>query len=97
MRLIIHLTPHAASSKIEGWAQNAEDQKILRVKVTAVPEDNKANIAMITLLSKTFRIPKTQIFLIRGAKSRIKEVDIAEPFDKLIKSQDLSLPRGETL
>ncbi len=85
MRLIIHLTPKAAYNKIEGWTQNAQGQKILRVKVTAIPEDNKANIAMINLLSKAFRIPKTQIFLIRGAKSRTKEVEIAEPFDKLIK------------
>lgn len=76
MRLTIHLTPHASCNKIEGWGFNTKKQKILRVKVTAIPEKGKANEALIKLLSKTLQLPKSRIILIRGLHSRIKEVEI---------------------
>ncbi|MBI2707364.1 MAG: DUF167 domain-containing protein [Proteobacteria bacterium] len=76
MRLIVHLIPKASANKIEGWAQDVQDQRVLRVKVTAVPEDGKANLALIKLLSKTFHVSKSRISLVRGTTSRIKELDI---------------------
>lgn len=76
MRIIIHLTPKASHNKIERWAQNSQGQKILRVRVTAVPEDGRANEALIKLLSQSFQITKSQISIRRGATSRIKEVEI---------------------
>lgn len=76
MRLIIHLIPKASANKIEGWALDAQEQKVLRVKVTAVPENGKANAALLALLSKTFHIAKSRIVLVRGETSRIKELDI---------------------
>lgn len=76
MRLIIHLTPKASHDKIEGWALDAEGQRILRVKVTAVPEEGKANDALIKLLSKTLHVSKSRISLIRGTTSRIKQFEI---------------------
>lgn len=76
MRLIIHLTPKASHNKIEGWALDVKGQRILRVKVTAVPEDGKANDALIKLLSKTLHISKSQISLVRGETSRVKQFDI---------------------
>lgn len=76
MRLIVHLIPKASSNKIEGWALNAQEQKVLRVKVTAVPEDGKANEALIKILSKALHVPKSAILLVRGATSRVKELDI---------------------
>lgn len=76
MRLIVHLIPKASANTIEGWAQDVQDQKVLRVKVTAVPEDGKANLALIKLLSKTFHVSKSRISLVRGTTSRIKELDI---------------------
>lgn len=78
MKLVVHLTPKASHNKIEGWAVDGKGQKILRVKVTAVPEDGKANEALIKLLSKTFRIPQSRISLARGATSRIKQLEIDE-------------------
>lgn len=80
MKLTIHLTPKASHNKIEGWAWDEKGLKILRIKVTAVPEDGKANEALIKLLSKTLHIPLSRISLTRGATARIKqlEVDIAE-------------------
>ncbi|MBS0271515.1 MAG: DUF167 domain-containing protein [Proteobacteria bacterium] len=76
MQLIVHLTPKASRNKIEGWSLDAEKKRILRVRVTAVPEDGKANKALIQLLSKTLHISKSRISLIRGETSRIKQLEI---------------------
>jgi uncharacterized protein (TIGR00251 family) len=76
MRIIVHLIPKASHNKIEGWAQNDKEQKVLRVKVTAIPEDGKANEALIKLISKSFHVAKSCISIVRGVTSRIKEVVI---------------------
>ena len=89
MKLTVHLTPKASHNKIDGWAKDAEDQKVLRVKVTAVPEDGKANEALIKLLSKALHVSKSSISLIRGETSRVKmlEIDMSgEQFNKVISS-----------
>ena len=88
MRLIIHLTPKASRNKIEGWALDAEGQKVLRVKVTAVPENGKANEALIKLLAKTLHLSKSKISLIRGTTARVKHLEIEmeeENFTSFIK------------
>lgn len=50
----------------------------LRVMVTTVPEDGKANAAVIKLLSKALGVPKSRIELMRGAKSRDKTFRILD-------------------
>jgi uncharacterized protein (TIGR00251 family) len=76
MLLIVHLTPKASHNKIEGWTIDAKGQRVLRVKVTAVPEDGKANKALIQLLAKALHISKSSISLTRGETSRIKQLEI---------------------
>lgn len=78
MRIIVHLTPKASQNKVEGWTEDVKGEKVLRVKVTAVPESGKANDALIKLLSAFFKVPKSKISLIRGASSRIKYIEIQE-------------------
>lgn len=76
MKLVVHLTPKASHNKIEGWSEDEKGQKILRVKVTAAPEDGKANEALIKLLSKALHIPQSRISLTRGTTARIKQLEI---------------------
>lgn len=76
MHLTIHLIPKASKNAIEGWTLDARGEKVLRVKVTAVPEDGKANEVLIKLLSKTLHISQSKISLVRGHTSRIKELQI---------------------
>jgi uncharacterized protein (TIGR00251 family) len=47
-----------------------------KIKVTSPPVDGKANRALISLLSKKSGIPKKDIKIIRGEKSRNKTVRI---------------------
>ena len=45
---------------------------VLQVKVTAPPESGKANAAVLELVAKAVKVPKTSIRLVRGLTSREK-------------------------
>ena len=47
-----------------------------RARIQCAPVDGKANEALITLLSKEFGIPKSDIEIIRGKTSRNKTVSL---------------------
>lgn len=62
----VRVTPKASRDRILFEADT------IRVYVTTVPEDGKANKAVVKLLSKALGVPKTRLDLIRGATSRDK-------------------------
>lgn len=46
----------------------------LKIRVTAPPEDGKANESVINLLSKELKVPKSSFKIIKGVLSREKVV-----------------------
>lgn len=44
----------------------------VKIKITAPPVDGKANKSLIEFLSKTFKIPKSSIEILRGETSKEK-------------------------
>ena len=48
----------------------------LKVYVTAAPESGKANDAMVALLAKALKVPKSRMSIVRGQKSRDKLIRI---------------------
>ncbi len=76
VRLFIRLTPRAASERIDGPAEEADGRVSLKVGVTAIPEDGKANAALIKVLAKSLKLPKTAFALIAGATDRRKTLSV---------------------
>ena len=70
----VRLTPKASHTKIGEISVDAGGQSYLKVYVTAVPEGNKANRALLVLLSKTFHVPKTSLHIISGLTDRRKVI-----------------------
>ncbi|MCB1559420.1 MAG: DUF167 domain-containing protein [Alphaproteobacteria bacterium] len=58
---------------------------MLKVSVTAVPEKGKANQSLIKLLSKHWKIPKSEIEIIKGETERHKILSV--PKNIFIKSE----------
>ena len=50
------------------------EEEFVKVKVTAQPIENKANKALVEFLSKTFKIPKTSIQILKGDTSKEKTI-----------------------
>lgn len=69
--LKIKVIPKASKTEIKGW-QNDE----LLIRLSAVPEKGEANDELIRFLADTLNIGKSKIQLIRGDKSRHKQVRI---------------------
>ncbi|MGI3165243.1 DUF167 domain-containing protein [Pseudooceanicola sp. 200-1SW] len=67
------VTPKAARDRIV-----AEGDGPLRVYVTALPEDGKANEAVRKLLAKSLGLAKSRLLLVRGQTARDKVFRIEE-------------------
>lgn len=72
VRLAVRLTPNAGRDGIDGAEMGADGERMLKARVTAVPEKGKANKALIELLAKQLRLPKSSISVISGETARKK-------------------------
>lgn len=80
----LRVTPKASANRIKGIAADAEGAAVLTVAVTAAPEGGKANAALIRLLAKAWKMPKTSLSVASGAGSRRKVVHIAGDPEELL-------------
>lgn len=78
MDIKIKVIPKSSVNAIVGFKDN-----VLKVKLTAVPEKGLANRALIDLLSKELKIPKSSITILSGAFSSSKVLRI-EGVDSLL-------------
>lgn len=72
MDLDVRVIPRAGRSGFGGLRDGA-----LLVRLAAAPVDGAANDELIALLAKTLRIPKRDITIVSGERSRSKRVRIA--------------------
>ena len=87
----VRLTPKGGRDAVEGWEAASDGSEHLKCRVRAVPEDGKANTALIELLAKTLAVPKSTIRLVSGATARLKRIEIAGDANALaIRLEDLS-------
>ena len=71
--LSVKLQPRASSSEI---VLSVQDNRELRIRVSASPVDAAANEALIRLLAGQFGCPRSRVELVRGHKSRHKLVKL---------------------
>jgi uncharacterized protein (TIGR00251 family) len=72
--LTIKVIPNASKTEIVGW-----ENDVLKVRINASPEKDKANEALISFLSDFFSLPKYKLFITKGQHSRIKTVYFSVP------------------
>ena len=76
-RLSVRLTPNGGRDAVDAWERDAGGAISVKARVSAAPEGGKANKALIALLSKTLKVPKTSIEIVAGDTSRNKNLRIA--------------------
>ena len=67
--LNIQLTPNSSKNEILGYKED-----FIKIKVSAPPNENKANKKLIEFLSDEFNVAKSNISFLSGEKSRIKKI-----------------------
>lgn len=71
MILKVKVHPSAGRDRVEGWLGDT-----LKVSVSAAPEKGKANKAVIELLSKALKVPRSSLRIVAGETSKEKAVEI---------------------
>jgi len=69
--LRVKVLPRSSRDQIVG-----EDGGILKIKVTAAPEDGKANKRLQAVLARSLGVSKRDIRIRSGVRSRVKSVEI---------------------
>lgn len=71
----VRITPKASTNRIS--SETCEDGTVrLRIYVTAVPEDGKANKAVLKLLARALGHPRSALTIVSGEISRDKIIRI---------------------
>ena len=72
----VRLTPKGGRDAVEGWTEGADGTAHLKARVRAVPENGKANAALVALLAASLDVPKSAVRIASGATARLKRVEI---------------------
>lgn len=75
--LFVKLQPGASADRIEGWEAGADGRPVLKVRVRARPVEGQANDALIRLIADALGLPRGQVALIRGDRSRLKRLSVS--------------------
>ena len=75
--LKVRVTTRASRNALRGIRDDT-----LLIDVTTIPENNKANEAIIEIISDEFDVPKSKISVIVGAKNRNKTICIEQKIDE---------------
>lgn len=76
LELRVRLTPKSSRDAVEG-VETTADGPALKARVTAIPEDGKANAALERLIADWLRLPKRSVAVTSGPKSRIKTLTLS--------------------
>ena len=72
VKLAVRLTPRASRDALDGVVRRADGSGVLHARVRAVPENGRANEALLRLVAGDLGLARSCVCLIEGAKSRLK-------------------------
>ncbi|MFL6855468.1 MAG: DUF167 domain-containing protein [Sphingomicrobium sp.] len=78
--IAVRVTPRSSKPGIGQWRHAPDDREELEIRVAAAPTDGEANAAVIKLLAKELRVPKSSVAIVAGESSRHKRVSV--PIDE---------------
>ncbi|WP_208433824.1 DUF167 domain-containing protein [Bartonella taylorii] len=83
LSLFVYLIPKASVDRIMGVESRDNGKQYLVVRLRAVPEDGKANRALIKFLARQWKIPSSCISLKSGTISRYKQLYFSTHLEEL--------------
>lgn len=76
MRLAVRVTPKGGRNGADGWGLDPAGRAFLKLRVSVAPADGEANAAVIALVAKALRIPKSAVRIASGETARLKMLDL---------------------
>lgn len=75
-RLTVRVTPKGGRDAVDGWALDEAGRPLLKVRVSAAASDGAANAAVIALIAKLLKRPRSAVRIAAGETSRVKRLEI---------------------
>ena len=94
IELHVRLTPKSSREALDGSEIRDDGACVLKARVRAVPEDGKANAALIALLATQLKVPASRISLASGATARQKTLFVEGDADALAERIAALFPEG---
>jgi uncharacterized protein (TIGR00251 family) len=89
--LLLYVQPGASKA---GWAGTFGEPPRLKLKISAPPRDGEANDAVLEFVARELGLKKNEVELLRGEKSRLKDVRLYLPKNRVSDVRELLLARG---
>lgn len=71
VRVYVKVSPRSSKNEVTKISEGE-----YKVKLTAAPVEGQANMALIEILSKYFKVAKSNIEIVGGKTAKIKIIDI---------------------
>jgi uncharacterized protein (TIGR00251 family) len=82
IRFRVRVQPAAPRNELLGWNTAGE----LRIKVAAPPHEGEANKELVRFLAKRFSLPRREIIVVSGEKSRTKTISAPASFKETLET-----------
>lgn len=76
MRLPVRVTPKGGRDAVDGWALDPAGRPYLKARVSAAASEGEANAALVALLAKTLKRPRSAVRIASGETSRLKMIEV---------------------
>jgi uncharacterized protein len=77
VRFAVRLTPKSSTNRVLGRIEDGDVGWAVKIAVTALPVDGKANAALVDFLARQLGVAARHISVVGGASHRRKLVEIA--------------------
>jgi uncharacterized protein YggU (UPF0235/DUF167 family) len=78
MQIAVRVTPRGGRDAVEGWLRDDAGRLLLKVRVAQAAADGAANEAVLALLAKALRRPKSSLALVSGQTARVKRIEVGD-------------------
>lgn len=72
----MRVTPKGGSDAVDGWTADEAGRPILKVRVSAAASEGAANAAVVALIAKALKRPRSAVRITAGETSRVKRLEI---------------------
>ena len=76
-RLTVRVTPKGGRDAVDGWMADEAGRPVLKLRVSAAASEGAANAAVIALLAKALKLPKSAVRIASGEAARVKRLEIS--------------------
>ena len=83
-RLTVRVTPKGGRDAVDGWAADAAGRPLLKLRVSAAASGGAANAAVVALVARALKLPKSAVRIVAGETARVKRLEIAGVDERVI-------------